>query len=92
MASEGIDPALREALDTMHAAFKATTAAAKLAKAVFADAFPGGWQWVEPPEGFDEHPAIAALPDFEEAASTLRNLLERGAPTSGRPTSKPPPK
>ena len=80
MANDTIDPAVREALDAMHVAFKVTVEAARRAKAVFADAFPGGWDWVEPPEGFDDHPAVAELADFGEAANTLRDLLERGAP------------
>jgi len=83
-------PELREALDVMHAAFVQTTEAARMAKAVFAEELPGGWQWVEPPEDFDQHPAVAALTDFFEAATTLRNLLERGVPNSLRPTSRPP--
>jgi hypothetical protein len=87
MVNEELDPAVREALDAMYVAFTATTEAARLAKAAFADAFPGGWQWVEPPEAFDEHPAVAALADFAEAAATLRNLLELGAPK--RPSAAP---
>jgi hypothetical protein len=87
MGNDTIDPAVRESLDKMHAAFKLTVEAARLAKKAFADAYPGGWQWVEPPEGLDDHPAIAALVDFEEAADALRNLLERGVPK--RPSTSP---